>query len=81
MRRVLRSVSEFLSLQAELTERQLLLVRPWEEDWLHWAREGDEWVLHGRLAPPRRNLSVTRGGWCPRGGSRAAAADRPDAGR
>ena len=37
------------------------------EQFLHWAFDGQEWQLHGRLAPPAdgRRRSVTRNGWCP----------------
>jgi len=42
--RVLRHLSdrlrEFAELQVELSERRVLLNRPWEEDLLHWAHEG-----------------------------------------
>ena len=55
---------EFLATQAELAERQELLNRPWEEEFLHWAADD---TLHGRLAPPhgRRRRSTARHGWCP----------------
>ena len=45
-------------------EQQQLLNRPWEEDFLHFACDGQ---LHGHLLPPRdgRRRSVTSDGWCP----------------
>jgi hypothetical protein len=50
----------------ELEERRALLDRPWEENFLHWARDERGWHLHGQLTPPRRRTtSVTSGGWCP----------------
>ncbi|MGH3897945.1 MAG: hypothetical protein ACRDTA_06745 [Pseudonocardiaceae bacterium] len=51
---------------AELHERRVLLRRPWEEEFLHWALEPDGWRLHGRVWPPnaRRRYGVTRTGWC-----------------
>lgn len=58
-----------------IRERQALQARPWEEDLLHWAKDG---TLHGRLLPPApearagsllrrrgRRLSTTSDGWCP----------------
>ena len=55
------------SLRRELSERQALRARPWEEDLLHWAKDGS---LHGRLVPPAprrhgRRPSTTADGWCP----------------
>lgn len=48
--------------QVELWERWVLLNRPWEEDWLHWAADGR---LHGTCPPPdHRRHSVTSTGWC-----------------
>jgi hypothetical protein len=51
----------------ELDERRALLDRPWEEDFLHWARDDQGWQLHGKFVPParRRTNSVTSQGWCP----------------
>lgn len=62
--RFLTRVREFLATQAELSERQSLLNRPWEEDLLHWGLDGR---LHGTLTPPTtgRRRSTTRSGWCP----------------
>ncbi|MTD58806.1 hypothetical protein [Amycolatopsis pithecellobii] len=56
----------FLATQAELAQRQDLLNRPWEEDWLHWSHDGGEWCLHGHVTPPpgRHRHSTTREGWC-----------------
>jgi hypothetical protein len=49
----------------ELHERRALVDRPWEEDYLHWVRDGQGWQLHGHLLPPRRrHTSVTSAGWC-----------------
>jgi hypothetical protein len=57
---------DFLATQAELAERQDLLNRPWEEEFLHWACDDREWHLHGHLTPPPgRRRSTTRAGWCP----------------
>jgi hypothetical protein len=57
------------AVQEALQERRQLLDRPWEEDFLHWHRDGDRWVLHGHAAPPAdgRRHSTTRDGWCPGG--------------
>jgi hypothetical protein len=66
--RVLRQLREFLREQERLYERQLLLNRPWEEEYLHWCWTGERWELHGRLVPPDdgHRRSVTSDGWCPR---------------
>jgi hypothetical protein len=57
-----RAVRDFLAVQVELHDRAALALRPWEEDFLHWA--GGE--LHGtRVPPPGRRLGTTRDGWCP----------------
>jgi hypothetical protein len=66
--------------QVELWERWVLLNRPWEEEWLHWAADGR---LHGTCPPPDHGRhSVTSSGWClgqreieppARGGSAAVA--------
>lgn len=52
----------------ELEQRRALLTRPWEEQFLHWSRDGNGWSLHGRLVPPAHSpvRSVTPSGWCPR---------------
>jgi hypothetical protein len=61
-----RTLREVAADARELEERRALLDRPWEEDFLHWVHDGDGWVLHGYLTPPRgRHTSVTTGGWCP----------------
>jgi hypothetical protein len=62
-----RAVLRVASRMRELEERRALLDRPWEEDFLHWARDEQGWHLHGHLAPPprRRTNSVTSRGWCP----------------
>ena len=50
----------------ELQERQRLLHRPWEEEYVHWSHAGDEWRLHGSVlgSDDGRRHSVTRDGWC-----------------
>jgi hypothetical protein len=47
-----------------LRERRALQSRPWEEDLLHWAKDG---TLHGNVSPPSdgRRRSTTTDGWCP----------------
>jgi len=68
-----KALSAFWAEQNELQERLLLLNRPWEEEYLHWA-DGE---LHGSEAPPAdgRRHSVTRSGWCP--GDRFAGRPTP----
>ncbi len=58
---------ERAAVQRELHERQRLLDRPWEEELLHWHRDGDSWQLHGSQPPPAdgRRRSTTADGWCP----------------
>jgi hypothetical protein len=53
--------------QVELWEREALVLRPWEEEFLHWSGEEAGPRLHGSVVPPssRRRYSVTRAGWCP----------------
>ena len=67
LRRIGAALREFDAEVTELNERQRLLNRPWEEDFLHWSYDGERWCLHGRLMPPTngRRHSVTRSGWCP----------------
>ncbi len=57
LREVVRNV-------VELEERRDLLNRPWEEDSLHWGRDGR---LHGHTMPSAggRPRGVTSSGWCP----------------
>ena len=56
------AVRDFWATQVELHERAALLLRPWEEEFLHWS--GGE--LHGtRLPPPGGRVGTTRDGWCP----------------
>lgn len=63
LRWLLAKARELYVQQNELAERQLLLNRPWEEEFLHWGQDGH---LHGHLVPPgHRRLSTTRSGWCP----------------
>ena len=66
--RALEQVREFFRTQESIYERQLLLNRPWEEEFLHWSWTGQRWELHGHLVPPPdgRRRSTTRDGWCPR---------------
>lgn len=49
---------------AKIHERQSLLNRPWQEEFLHFAPDGS---LHGHLTPPAdgQRRSVTSDGWCP----------------
>ncbi len=65
-RRAIRRLRDALADYRRLLERQALRDRPWEEDFLHWAWDGDSWQLHGHhVPPPGRRLSVTSEGWCP----------------
>ncbi|PZS33679.1 MAG: hypothetical protein DLM59_06110 [Pseudonocardiales bacterium] len=75
--RVLARLREFHATQLELHDRLLLADRPWEEDFLHWACDGQDWHLHGHLSPPPdgRRHSTTPAGWCP-ACRRTAAQDR-----
>ncbi len=65
-RRLLARVREFNATQVEMQERLLLLNRPEEEKYTHWAYDGHTWQLHGHLPPPDdgRRRSVTPDGWC-----------------
>lgn len=64
-RRLWSWLREFNATQVELHERFLLLNRPWEEDYLHWAHDGTQWQLHGQWpSPGHSRRGVTRGGWC-----------------
>lgn len=47
-----------------MRERRSLQDRPWEEELLHWAKDG---TLHGTVSPPSdgRRRSITADGWCP----------------
>ena len=47
-----------------MRERRSLQDRPWEEELLHWAKDG---TLHGTVTPPAdgRRRSITADGWCP----------------
>ncbi|GAB3575391.1 hypothetical protein GCM10027445_37780 [Amycolatopsis endophytica] len=60
--RILIGLREFAATHAELTERQELRNRPWEEDFLHWSLDAE---LHGTVVPPPGRHSTTRSGWCP----------------
>jgi hypothetical protein len=60
-------VRQRVAVQEALHERRALVDRPWEEDFLHWHRDGESWQLHGEHAPPSdgRRRSTTADGWCP----------------
>lgn len=60
--RILTALREFAETQVELAERRDLENRPWEEEFLHWAADGE---LHGSVVPPSGRRSTTRSGWCP----------------
>lgn len=47
-----------------MRERRSLQDRPWEEELLHWAKDG---TLHGTVPPPSdgKRRSITKDGWCP----------------
>lgn len=63
--RMIKWLHETYTDVCELHERRDLLNRPWEEEYLHWARDEHGWQLHGRYVPPRRwHCSVTTQGWC-----------------
>ena len=64
LRAALGALRDFWAEQRRLHERQQLRLRPWEEDFLHFALDGR---LHGHLPPPEdgRRHSVTADGWCP----------------
>lgn len=66
LRRIGAFLREFDAEVTELHERQRLYNRPWEEEFLHWAYDGQTWQLHGHLTPPDdgRQRSVTKNGWC-----------------
>jgi len=65
--RLVAWLRERKDVQLELCERRVLLNRPWEEDFVHWAYDGSGWHLHGHLLPPRGKgrRSTTSRGWCP----------------
>ena len=59
--RAWRRLRELVAVLVELHERESLLDRPWEADFLYWAGGGRE--LHGRLVPPPgRGRGTTRSG-------------------
>lgn len=63
--RLRAAVRSIVSEVEEWEERRVLINRPWEEEFLHWVREGDGWHLHGQLPPPRHGCRCpTSGGWC-----------------
>ncbi len=47
-----RRLRQFWTEQNEIQERLLLINRPWEEEFTHWAHDSQHWHLHGHLAPP-----------------------------
>jgi hypothetical protein len=65
--RIVLWLRQRVAVQEALQERRQLLDRPWEEDLLHWHRDGDSWQLHGEQAPPDdgHRRSTTSDGWCP----------------
>jgi hypothetical protein len=67
IRRLLAAVHEHVAVLLELSERQDLLNRPWEREYMHWSNRDGCWRLHGHRAVPDdgRRRGVTRGGWCP----------------
>jgi len=72
--RLFGALRRFWAEQAELAERQVLLNRPWNEEFLHWSGDPAAPELHGQYLPPdRRRRSVTRSGWCPGNGSEAGS--------
>lgn len=75
-RQFLFRLRDFNATQVELHERLLLLNRPWEEEFMHWAYDGRAWELHGHQLPPPdgRRHGATARGWCP--GCRHAARSR-----
>ncbi|MGI3782582.1 MAG: hypothetical protein ACRYG2_17615, partial [Janthinobacterium lividum] len=52
------------ALRRAMRDRRALQERPWEEELLHWARDG---TLHGSVTPPSdgKRRSITADGWCP----------------
>lgn len=52
------------SMRRAMQARRALANRPWEEEYLHWAKDG---TLHGTVSPPvdGRRHSTTADGWCP----------------
>ncbi|MDT7709420.1 MAG: hypothetical protein QOG20_5027 [Pseudonocardiales bacterium] len=66
LRQILAKVSQASAAITEVEQRRLLLNRPSEEEFLHWALDEDGPHLHGRFVPQsRRSRSVTSSGWCP----------------
>lgn len=52
------------AIRRAMRERRSLAGRPWEEELLHWAKDGS---LHGSVCPPAdgKRRSTTPDGWCP----------------
>jgi hypothetical protein len=62
IRRLWTALKQGTEDQKYLSEKQALLDRPWEEDFLHFGLDGS---IHGRFVPPNnRRLSTTADGWC-----------------
>jgi hypothetical protein len=80
IRRLIEQAARISAEVRELEERRDLLNRPWEEEFLHWARDERGLHLHGHLVPPpkSRTSSVTSTGWCP-GLQRVPGPDTPPA--
>ncbi|MBK0869950.1 hypothetical protein INP57_24365 [Saccharopolyspora sp. HNM0986] len=65
LQRALHGIGRAWETQHELHERRLVARRPWQRDYLHWSRDGENWSLHGTLLPPRSaQPGTTRSGWC-----------------
>lgn len=47
-----RTLHQFWIQQNEIQERLLLINRPWEEEFIHWAYDGHHWHLYGHLTLP-----------------------------
>ena len=60
LRRLGTALREFDAEVTELHERQRLLNRPWEEEFLHWAFDGQEWQSARPPRPTRRRAAPQR---------------------
>ncbi|SDQ14180.1 hypothetical protein SAMN04489718_0437 [Actinopolyspora saharensis] len=59
----------------------MILLSPWEEEFLHWSYEDNQWRLHGHYLPAEhRCRSVTHEGWCPAAYRRPRGQSSDDAG-
>lgn len=76
MEKASQGLRELVSGYVELTERRMILDRPWTHDELHWVADDEgELHLHGRVpGRPGGRGPVTHSGWCPCRRSNAAAA-------